>query len=464
MKNKYMIKVTTFALAFAMGGMLFTSCDDDIKINNIDETNYEVSADILGYLTDNQGKKNQDVVEFRNSGDATIFVGTTKEVVSATNVSLTYDATVLDEYNQTKGSDYVLFPEANVTISGDAEIIKGTNKSSGVSIAFTTSDELSPDVTYAIPLRASSDGVKLSGADGQFVVLVKDLTAIPDASKASGIKVFSCMEINDTNPLNNLCFTLKNSKKPLVDALIMFSANINYSEENGKVYISQNPNVKHLLDNRMKYLKPLQDRGIKIILGLLGNHDRSGIANLSEETAKKFAQEVKATLEAYHLDGIFIDDEYSSYMTPPPPGFVSPSSAGAARLCYEVKQAMPECIVVSYAYSTTSSLPAIDGQESGTFVDYGLHDYGGSYDLSSNYPGMPKSNMGLYSQEFARGRWASKSSLEKMRADGYGSHMIFAMDPFRSNFSRQLSSMEDIAEAFYDDELVYDGQPYSKDW
>jgi len=51
-----------------------------------------------------------------------------------------------------------------------------------------------------------------------------------------------------------------------------------------------------------------------------------------------------------------------------------------------------------------------------------------------------------------------------MRADGYGSHMIFAMDPFRSNFSRQLSSMEDIAEAFYDDELVYDGQPYSKDW
>lgn len=464
MKNKFMIKVTTLTLALAMGGMLFTSCDDDIKINNIDETNYEVPVDILGYLTNSNGKKNQDVVEFRDNGQTTIFVGTTKNVEVTTNVTLAYDATVLDEYNKAKGSNYVLFPEANVTFSGDAEIAKGANKSTAVSVAFTTSDGLTSDVTYAIPVKATSDKVNLSDADNHFLILVKDLTTIPNASKASGIKVFSCMEINDTNPLNNLCFTLKNSKKPLVDALIMFSANINYSEENGKVYISQNPNVKHLLNNREKYLKPLQDRGIKIILGILGNHDRSGISNLSEETAKKFAQEVKATLEAYHLDGIFIDDEYSSYMRPVPPGFVSPSSAGAARLCYEVKQAMPECIVVAYAYSSTSSLPAVDGQESGTFVDFGLHDYGGSYDLSSNYPGMPKSNMGLYSQEFSRGRFASKSSLERMRTDGYGSHMIFAMDPFRSNFSSQLSSMENMADAFYDDELVYDGQPYSKDW
>lgn len=464
MKNKFMIKLTTLTLAFAMGGMLFTSCDDDIKINNIDETNYVVPGDILGYLTNNNGKKNQDVVEFRDNGQTTIFVGTTKDVKVLTNVTLAYDTTVLDEYNKAKGSSYVLFPQANVTFSDEVQIVKGANKSAAVSIAFKTSDDLSSDVTYAIPLKATSSQLKLSDVDDHFVILVKDLTTIPNASKASGIKVFSCMEVNDTNPLNNLCFTLKSSKKPLVDALIIFSANINYSEQYGKVYINQNPNVKHLLDNRDKYIKPLQDRGIKVILGILGNHDRSGISNLSEETAKKFAQEVKATLEAYHLDGIFLDDEYSSYMNPVPPGFVSPSSAGAARLCYEVKQAMPECIVVAYAYSSTSSLPAVEGQESGTFVDFGLHDYGGSSDLSSNYPGMPKSNMGLYSQEFSRGRWASKSSLERMREDGYGSHMIFAMDPFRSNFSSQLSSMKNMAEAFYDDELVYDGQPYSKDW
>ena len=39
------------------------------------------------------------------------------------------------------------------------------------------------------------------------------------------------MEVNDANPLNNLSFTLKSNGKPLVDALIIFSANINYNVE-----------------------------------------------------------------------------------------------------------------------------------------------------------------------------------------------------------------------------------------
>lgn len=51
-----------------------------------------------------------------------------------------------------------------------------------------------------------------------------------------------------------------------------------------------------------------------------------------------------------------------------------------------------------------------------------------------------------------------------MRNDGYGAHMIFAMDPYRNNFDRQKQAMESIASKLFDDELVYDGKPYKKDW
>ena len=51
-----------------------------------------------------------------------------------------------------------------------------------------------------------------------------------------------------------------------------------------------------------------------------------------------------------------------------------------------------------------------------------------------------------------------------MRTNGYGSHMIFAMDPNRYNFTSQKSAMERMARAFYDDELVWDGKKYAKDW
>ena len=78
---------------------------------------------------------------------------------------------------------------------------------------------------------------------------------------------------------------------------------------------------------------------------------------------------------------------------------------------------------------------------------------------------MPKSRMGLYSQEYNRGYWANTAGLQRIRTEGYGCHMIFAMDPFRRNFSYgQIPSMQNIAKNCSTDELVYNNKPYSKDW
>lgn len=290
----------------------------------------------------------------------------------------------------------------------------------------------------------------------------------PGTKKEAGaeIKLFSFVEVNKTNPLNNLNFTLKNSGKPLVDVVVLFSANINYDEATDKVYINNNSNVQHLLTNRAKYLQPLKDKGIKVLLSIMGNWDRAGIAGLSKARAKLFAQELKKTCEMYDLDGVFFDDEYSKYQTPPSAGFVTPSYDAAARLTYETKLAMPDKLVTVYVYEMTASFPnPVDGVPAGNFVDYAFQDYGRYYDLSKNYPGLPKSRMAQASQEFNLNKYATSETLRDLRAKGYGAHMIFAMDPTRKKFTgKELPEMQRIAKELYDDELVYLNKPYSKDW
>lgn len=465
--NKY-IRTYLFTLLFASAGCLFTSCEEDVEVGRIDESGYATNNDLMGYLIDNNGKRAISNVEFRSEGTSEVYLSTTQKAGEACTATIAYDPTVLDAYNAKHDSKYEAFPQKAVTIDAEGllTIGKGNNVSNKLKVTFRTTEGLSSERSYVIPIRITpkSGGLKLTEEESTYLIFVKDLTGIPDCNKSTGIKIISCMEVNDTNPLNNLCFTLKNSGKPLVDILIIFSANINYNAETGRVYVSKNENVQHLLNNRMKYLKPLQDRGMKIVLGILGNHDRSGVSNLADNTAKAFAQDIKAVCDAYHLDGVFFDDEYSKYQYPAPEGFVNPSSAAASRLCYEVKQAMPTGLVCAYAYGSTSSLPAIEGQTSGTFVDYGIHDYRNGYDLSKNYPGMPKSGMALYSQEFNRGYFVSENNLRSLRRDGFGAHMIFAMDPFRANSSRQISAMQSIAKVLFDDELVYDNKPYRKDW
>jgi len=463
MRYNLFLKINAILIAFVLGS---TSCDDSIDVRDVDDGNFVTSNKTLAYVVNGEGKFHSSLTEFRNNSSTKLYVALTKNASGAINGTFEYNAEVLNEFNATNNSNYELFPQELVTINESAIIEEGGRKSAPVYVEMVSDEVLDSDKSYVIPIRAklSGGGVEWSEKGDDYLIFVKDLTNAEGCEKESGIKIISCMEINDTNPLNNLCFSLKESGKPLIDMVILFSSNINYNTETGRCYVNHNENIQHVLSNRDKYIKPLQDKGMKVILSLLGNHDRSGVANLADESARVFAQEVKRVCDAYQLDGVFFDDEYSSYETPPPPGFVTPSSSAASRLIYEVKRAMPDRLTMAYAYSRTNYLVDVDGQQPGAFTDYGLSDYLRGSDLSSNYPGMPRSNMALWSQELALNRYASVSRLTSMREDGYGTHMIFAMDPNRDNFDRQFGAMENVANLLFDDELVYDEQPFAKDW
>ena len=99
-----------------------------------------------------------------------------------------------------------------------------------------------------------------------------------------------------------------------------------------------NPNVQFLLDNNEQFLQPLRKRGMKVILGILGNHDAAGVAQLSDMGCREFAKELAAYCNAYNLDGVGFDDEYSNSPDLSNPWFAPWSSAAASRLLYETQE------------------------------------------------------------------------------------------------------------------------------
>lgn len=462
-KSKFLKSSYWSVCFFLMIAVIACEKNDDHERDIINETN----EDLVVFVVGEQGEKDSVTVEFRDSGKKDFILSLSKSANDAISASLVYDESILKSFNEANETSYTLFPEDMVSISGAVTIKSGEKNSGNVTVNYESNSELSADKSYVIPLtiRLSSDKVKLAEEGTDFLLFVKDLDALSNAEKENGLKVISFFEVNDTNPLNALCFILEESKKPLIDMVVLFSSNINYNSETERVYVHHNENVTHLLENRNKYIKPLQDRGIKVLLSILGNHDRSGISNLSDETARQFAQEIKNEVNTYKLDGVFFDDEYSKYeYSSPPEGFVVPSSQAAARLVYETKLAIPDKVVSTYVYSGTHSLPGVDGKESGEFVDLGIHDYLRGDDLSDNYPGMQKSGMILYSQEFNRNYFANQSQIQEIVDKGYGGTMIFAVDPNRGNLSRQKEALDIIADSFFDETLIYNKQPYPKDW
>lgn len=471
--------------AMIMTALAAVSCDDEIVVGTPDQSNYVVpdtNKEVI-YIADKDGKREFSTVEFRNNGAASLRLYTPGIVSADCQVQFTYDPSVLEEYNTANGSDYPLYPESLVTLgenNGIVTIPAGQSRSVELDVTMNSNGDMDHEIAYVIPLRASivaSGGYELGSLDQTRLIFVKDMTTAPDATKPGvdgqpGIRMVSIIESNDTNPLNHLSFTLGDTGTPFFDVVVLFSGNIRFNRETQKIYVHLNENLTPQLANTEKYIKPLQRKGIKVVLSILGDHDGSGLANLSEQGAKQFAKALRDVCDRYGLDGVMFDDEYSEYSkynlhNEYPELFCAPSSAAGARLSYETKKAMPDKLMTLYRLGYLSSFPTITvdntAVQPGEYLDMVFEDYGRGHN-PSNFKGVSNADWAIYSQEFAQGRYASKSSLQNIVSNGHKLHMVFALDPHRKTFSGNLSALNSCAEVFYGSTCTYDGNVYEKDW
>lgn len=454
-----------FIYGILLAAASLTACEDEVMIGKANNPNLSVPGEVV-YVTDPDGKRLFTHIDLRDTKDIPLYVNTPKALKRDCNIAFVYDETVLAEYNAANGTSYEAVPKSMVSLTNDGitRLEAGNTISQPMTVTVTSDGSLDNDKGYAIPLRASVNNgeTALTKNSSSRLIFVRDLTGLPDATKTvlkdgvevPAVRTMMCMEVNDMNPLEVTSYTLKNSGKMYYDAVMLFAANINYNEETGRVYVNCNENVSAILANRDHYLQPLQDRGIKVYLSILGNHDRANVNNLADETARYYAQEIKNYCDVYKLDGVFYNSEYGSPISPAPEGFVNPSYTAAARLFYEVKKLQPHRDNIIYTYDF-SSLPSVDGVQPGEYMDFIWTNYGGGPIDPADFPGVPKFNLGHYSWEFTQG--STYGNLSQLRNDGYGLHVHFG------NRMRQ-SAMRNSARAFYDDDLVYDGKTYPKDW
>jgi hypothetical protein len=166
--------------------------------------------------------------------------------------------------------------------------------------------------TFGTPVSGKTGTAPAAGHNG-------DKTITGTSAK---VKTAVYIEVNDDNPLNAGSYILEDGTY-LFDYVILFAANIRNrncaldpdkkhgcTEQGPHVHL--NENVRYILENRQKYIVPLQKKGIKVLLGLLGDHDGIGFASMNDNERATFIADVKKDVEYYNLDGVDFDDEWGS--------------------------------------------------------------------------------------------------------------------------------------------------------
>ncbi|KAA6349322.1 Endo-beta-N-acetylglucosaminidase F1 [termite gut metagenome] len=450
-------------------GMLFTACDDKITIGEIDETPYQLANETYGYLRSSNTSRNTISVEIRDNTDEKVYFGLTKVVDAPVSAQIGIDESLVEAYNKANLTSYEVFPASQVTFENGGKFSVAKWRTASEPLTISLSKGNLEEKTYLLPITVKEGtNVKVLSDTQLLYYLVKVSGTIPDATKGS-VKTLVYIEVNNTNPLNAGNYLLENSRKPFFDMVVIFAANVQYSSEKG-VYLKYNENVEHLLKNRDKYIKPLQDKGIKVILGLLNDHAGMGIANLKGEVLESFAAQCKVAVDAYGLDGVDLDDEWADYPTASrfPQWYPEWTSSGTkmARFTIELRRLMPDKIITVFEYGMGSSIPrTVDDITMVDIIDYSMYAmYSTSTGLSSTAIGMPKEKfspkaINLGGSSSVMSSTNLRTVATNVKNGGYG--FIFFYDLGASDMTALLSN---ASSSLYEESLVLEGPTYAKDW
>lgn len=228
------------------------------------------------------------------------------------------------------------------------------------------------------------------------------------------------------------CYTMADGSAA-VDVVCIFSANINLKPfPAGAVALAPNTKVPDgypYAVGSSDYAKltaadiqKLQNKGITVLLTFLNNHDASGWSEFPDvATATNFAQQLKEIVDRLGLDGIDIDDEYSSG---------TPIDTSLVTVTTIMKELMPDSIISKALWSDSEYF--IPTYQNRTLADNLTYGWEMSYGGSPKYRLAPYVSFGMASNTLVCGFWSGQPSgdpsgdVSWLKGNNYGGVMVYA--------------------------------------
>lgn len=247
-----------------------------------------------------------------------------KDIVASFDKSEEVLSAMTAKFAKLKGiEDYKLLGSEHYDLPKEVLLKEGQ---SAVSFEVKIKDMI--DGTYVLPLVLKNGDQELGVHFVEVVQLpeVTDidmawLSRVPTVAEPRFVVAIEAAE-NDLRNVGNYILYPEGEdkpllKRPLFDMTVIFSANVSFDEGMESPVLYYNENVRKILDNRDVFVKPLQDKGIKVLLSIMPNHQGIGFSNLNISGDRKMirdlARDIREAVQMYGLDGVMFDDEYADY-------------------------------------------------------------------------------------------------------------------------------------------------------
>ncbi|MFJ4046130.1 endo-beta-N-acetylglucosaminidase H [Microbacterium sp. NPDC089987] len=249
------------------------------------------------------------------------------------------------------------------------------------------------------------------------------------------------VEVNNEEFANVADYTLEGTNRPAFDVAMIFAANINYDVEKQQAYLHFNDQVTATLEQAETQIRPVQERGTKVLLSVLGNHQGAGFANFtSRESAGAFADQLADAVEQYGLDGIDFDDEWSGYGNN---DTAQPNATSFAYLLDELRDRLgPDKLITLYNIGPSYDVTDWEGTGASQYLDYSWNPYYGAWN-PPQLAGLAKDQLGAAAVDLTQTSLDRATQLAQRTVDeGYGVYVTYNLTA--ADHSAYLSPITEV--------------------
>ena len=248
-----------------------------------------------------------------------------------------------------------------------------------------------------------------------------------------------------------LCYVEDSSNEQLMFTIAtLFAVNIDYDSSKQKPVISPTPEIKQQLENQ-ETIQKLKDNGVKVLATVLGNHEKAGWSCFAKKAAaESFVEELQNFMNKYNLDGIDIDDEYSTCLA---------HVNSLAMVSTIFKDKMPDKMLTIALVYSNDFIGVYKGKTLAENIDYG---WDAGYKASDEKTTIDRLNLWLdlnlkkeqlailMSKTYTPGGAESAAVVVRtLKANGYSGYGVFNDKP-----TYAIDYLEPMYEAFTDKKLL----------
>lgn len=291
--------------------------------------------------------------------------------------------------------DTALLTTGNLQIDNTTlTITAGKTVSENVQVKVTGKD-LDPDTIYSLPLE-----IRQTDASGavrthrqQYIIYINqekvtidhyEFPPMKDIELDSDLFTVFYVNVEEWSPLaaNILAYIKRNKEngsftyKTIGNIINLRPSTVGYDQLTGRCLFSLSPDLRYVLENSARYIRPIQRMGRKVCVCIQGGGKGLGFCNMTDTQIADFSAQVKEVVELYGLDGINLRDEGSGYGKE---GMPPMNTTSYPKLIKSLREAMPDKLLTLVDKEEPTEyfhdVALCGGIEVGRYIDYAWHGY-----------------------------------------------------------------------------------------